>query len=109
MTRNCCSERRIHYEPPYFTQGAGDRPGGISPPESPLAKFAHQPAKSAQQELPYPHAGLPGAQVGRAAAHMLSSNRGLETLDLRNNRMGKQVSLLLCMNVAVTIENFPIT
>ena len=34
---------------------------------------------------------MAGVQVGRAAAHMLSSNRGLETLDLRNNRLGKQV------------------
>ena len=29
-----------------MTQGAGDRPGGISPPKNPLAKCA-------QQELPY--------------------------------------------------------
>ena len=38
---------RIYCEPPYVTQGAGDRPGGTSPPKKPLANFA-------QQELPYP-------------------------------------------------------
>ena len=47
VTRNSHSGRRIHHEPPCVTQGAGDRPGGISPPKNPLAKFA-------QQELPHP-------------------------------------------------------
>lgn len=33
-------------------------------------------------------------QVGRSAAQMLGKNGGLETLDLRNNRLGKQVCVL---------------
>ena len=47
MTRNSFRGRQIPREPPCVTQGMGDRPGGISSPENPLAKFA-------QQELPYP-------------------------------------------------------
>ena len=37
--------------PPCVTQGAGDRPGGTSPPKNPFARFA-------QQELPYPLRGV---------------------------------------------------
>ena len=44
---NSYSGRRTHREPPCVMQGARGRPGGISPPEPPLAKFA-------QQELQYP-------------------------------------------------------
>ena len=47
MARNSYGGQQIYREPPCVTQGAGDCPGGISPPETPLAKFA-------QQELPYP-------------------------------------------------------
>ena len=47
VTRTSYSGRRIHHEPPCVKQGAGDCPGGSSPPTNPLAKFA-------RQELPYP-------------------------------------------------------
>ena len=44
VTRNSCDGRRIRHEPPCVTQGAGNCPGGISPPKNPLAKFAQQAA-----------------------------------------------------------------
>ena len=59
------SGRRIRRKPPCVTQGAGDRPGGTSPPKNPLARFA-------QQELPCPWGhwlvGLPHAQAGMQGA-----------------------------------------
>ena len=41
------------------------------------------------------------SQVGKAVAEMLSHNRGLTSLDLRNNRLGKAGLLAIAEGVQV--------